>query len=490
MRFVHFGWIAVCAVAGFLGSQAADAQIVKCKSSSGQVTYTQGRCPDGTAPLDLPAGVAADAVGTSLRGSKPAELTGRAAELDGLSDRCPGSSAECRQYEAVERLCSAQANWQTGDCVALRRQKQHTLDSLGNLADTYKQATRVQCQRGNKKACIKDACPSELYTDATEARVRNCSRVLGYPSGDNWAQYDRQTGPGGELYQFFCLTAVTTRTEIGSEVTMRATVQVTRHIDSNRYSASELRDREFDTVDQAASAGCEAKVAAYVKKSGGRIASGATPKETAAPTPAQNAEAARMLSRFLGPRPGVMNVYALEDGRGLRDYREATDYQEGRSVTVKSAAHKPTGDNDPFRPTTAKVSYEYTLEVRGNQLIMKATPDSQLVILQAPVSEYGLRVLSPKAQPIGNPQAGYTKVDVVCTVKKPVRQKVLDTVRNTISSVCQAELGGGASQTISYLFAEDVGLVEEVFQLHQGPNVSGGEEPVRTVLIAVNKVGP
>jgi hypothetical protein len=368
MRLAPVTWIAVCAIAGALGTQNVHAQIVKCKSSSGQVNYTQGRCPAGTEPMDLPAGVAADAVGTSAGSSDPPPLTGRAAELQSLSDSCP--------------------------------------------------------------------------------------------------------------------------LDIGSELTMRATVQVTRRADSNHYIVSGLRDLEFDTVDRAASAGCAAKTAEYMKKSGGRVASGPAPREPVAPTPAQNTDAARVLGRFLGPRPGVMNVYALEDGRGLRDYREATDYKEGRSVTVKTAVHKPTGDSDPFRPTRIKGSYEYTLEVRRNQLLLKVTDNPPIAILQAPVSEYGLRLLSPKATKVDNGKAGYTGMDVVCTVKKPVRQKVLDTMRNTVSSVCETELGGGARQTISYLFAEEVGLVEEVFQLHPGPNVSGGEEPVRTVLLAVNTVSP
>ena len=134
-------------------SGLAQAQIVKCKDASGQITYTSNECPPGTHPLDLPDGVSGDA-GSSFhpdRNSKP--LSPRAAELKKNLDSCKfrGSEAACSEYREVEKFCADRSHWQSADCVALREVTADFLSRMDKGAEKFRVDDRKKCSEDQDK---------------------------------------------------------------------------------------------------------------------------------------------------------------------------------------------------------------------------------------------------------------------------------------------------------------------------------------------------
>ena len=267
MRPMSLTWICACAVAGLLGSQNAVAQIVKCKVSSGGTVYTQGTCPDGTQSMDLPEGVSTGDVGSSSGGSAPRVLSRRAVELQKSSAHCRNpSNAECNEYRRVEELCRDPSKSSLPDCEALVQVRQPDTGSRGSQTRESKTGLPASCESGDRRACKLEMCGG-IFTDATVAQVRNCSRALGHPSGDNWAQIDERKEADRERYDFLCLTAVTVQRGTENQMTVRTGGQVTRYtgpqpeLAAKGYQVDDLRGQSFRSVAEAASATCTMKVA-------------------------------------------------------------------------------------------------------------------------------------------------------------------------------------------------------------------------------------
>jgi hypothetical protein len=263
-----------CALLGLLyATSSSAAEVVKCKSSSGQITYTQSACPPGTSPLDLPDTVPADTGSSSFTRSSPRTLSPRGAEMKRLSDSCiRPRSAECGQFQEMQRFCARQENWPTADCKALREANQQELEHLTELGNSFRERDEQRCREGDEKAC-RAAC--SIGMDTPPERIKTCARRLNHEVGRTWAQ---QGGGGksyvgrieGESLSIVCFAMVEFRNPVGMMVSMHPFTSVTRYQPPGSAAMGyRLDQREFSTLDEAAVAGCE-QSAAKIRASGSR----------------------------------------------------------------------------------------------------------------------------------------------------------------------------------------------------------------------------
>jgi len=257
---------ALCASLLLLGAHEADAEILKCKAASGQITYTQGSCPPGTSPLELPEGVSPD-TGSSFKPGSPRPLSPRAAVLKKKFESCGfGSSSECAEYNQLGEFCSKSANWETADCAALREVNSDFVDSMDRLGNRLNEGERSKCYEDNdKKACDRLMCPITLMMEGSDSQVRACSRHRGFPSTSTWAQWSERIYDYNGMWtgEYLCLKFVETRNPIGQHISMRPTVVVKDEMKGGArvpgYSVSSISRETFQTKEAAVVAGCKAQ---------------------------------------------------------------------------------------------------------------------------------------------------------------------------------------------------------------------------------------
>jgi hypothetical protein len=238
-----------------LAASGAHAEIVKCRNSGGQITYTQNSCPAGTSPVDLPDGVASDPVGSFAKESSEPELSPRARAME----------LDPPQMERARQFCADGTQANHPDCAALREIGNQTQSFIESLDRRQRKAAGEECRAGDQQACEMLYCPPDLGLNSTSDRVRACARWRKLPVTRDWAQV-RQQGQGRTFEaDFLCFTQATIQNAYAMSARFFQNVEVRPHtiegerIQSYRHSAGR---GSFPTVADAATAGCAARAAA------------------------------------------------------------------------------------------------------------------------------------------------------------------------------------------------------------------------------------
>jgi hypothetical protein len=260
---------ALCVSLLLAGADEAAAEILKCKAPSGQITYTQGSCPAGTTPLELPESVSSD-TGSSFRrnsgSSRP--LSPRAAALKKQFEACGFGSrgGQCAEFTELSKFCTDRAHWETADCAAVREVNADFVSQMGNVSDRFDERERRKCREDNdKQACDRLACPVSMMMEGSDSQVRACSRSRGFPSTNTWAQISERVYDYNGMWtgEYLCLKFVETRNPIGQSISLRPTVRVSDEMKGGErlpgYSASGVRRETFATKEAAVVAGCKAQ---------------------------------------------------------------------------------------------------------------------------------------------------------------------------------------------------------------------------------------
>src|SRR5688572_5478455 len=167
---------------------SAYSQIVKCRAESGQLVYTEEKCPPGTQPLDLdkslPASVRTAPAQVSAAASEPV-LSPRAQELKPFIFACAYSAnTECNEFRQMYRPCMDKRNRDAADCKALVE-----LLPLAERARMRKimQEQRQRCrEQGSMDQCKRAACPMLSDHEAEDEQLYACSHAWGLPSTRLW----------------------------------------------------------------------------------------------------------------------------------------------------------------------------------------------------------------------------------------------------------------------------------------------------------------
>src|SRR5262245_1408312 len=215
---------------GLLALPGAHAEIVKCRSASGETIYTQNTCPAGSVRQDMPQEVAKPAaskmIATLYDCQKPdgkfmvrstpcvaGEKTVKVHEfkeperLKGLSPRAQQLDNDLELLGRVQLACADESKADTPDCRALLEWRRAMFKDFKDDAGRRQPMAREECAEGNEKACEIAACPLDLYAQSAN-KVRGCARDRNFPSTPQWAQVE---GRGTGNYQqatVVCLTKV------------------------------------------------------------------------------------------------------------------------------------------------------------------------------------------------------------------------------------------------------------------------------------------
>ncbi len=255
-------------------SSAAQAQVVKCLSPGGDVTYTQGGCPPGTKPHDESAGgksTAAEARTRPDAGSTDAvagaeALSSRAQQMFKLHQTCTKSLEKlpCGEWHAAKKHCLIHANWETADCAALR-EAMAVVDAKTEQQARARQADlRGKCAQGDKLSCASMHCTDIELSERPPARLRECMRSPNLRSSAVWVQIEEVKEPTRWLGKFVCLQKVASRGELGEQLSLRPTVTVNRQnktaTRAAHYASVVTGEQEFPSVELAATAACASAV--------------------------------------------------------------------------------------------------------------------------------------------------------------------------------------------------------------------------------------
>jgi hypothetical protein len=192
--------------------------------------------------------------------SPRAEAIRKKFETCGLS-----TEGACREYSELVKLCLDRSNWSAPDCIAVREANTVMMRELQAKVRKYDQRDREKCRAGNDPdACERVTCPATLLVEGGDAEVRACSKYRNLPSASTWAQFEQRTTREGRWSgNFICLRMVETRNLIGEPIAMRPSVIVREATTrANAYEVSSIRGQTFLSREAAATAGCEAAVAA------------------------------------------------------------------------------------------------------------------------------------------------------------------------------------------------------------------------------------
>lgn len=174
----------VCAVI----APSAYSQIVKCRAESGQLVYTEEKCPAGTQPLDLDKTLPSSARASPTQASRTAAepvLTPRAQELKALVFACVHSgNTGCNEYQQLYRSCTDRNNRGTQDCKALVQllplAKQEGFERI--LRDH-----RASCRQQDSDDCRRSTCTVLPAQEPDDDQLHACAKAWGFPSTKSWA---------------------------------------------------------------------------------------------------------------------------------------------------------------------------------------------------------------------------------------------------------------------------------------------------------------
>jgi hypothetical protein len=251
-KFVKLGLAPIPFLLLFV-AHPAEATVIKCKSPSGEITYTQGSCPAGTSPAELPEGVSANADSHGRSALSP-----RAQELERM---------DIHEFGRIHRQCMDEQYWKTPDCVALREFWASRKTRADKQAEVTQANDSSQCQAGDQTACVASVCrqhkPSAVLKPYTpyvgaDADVRACSSALGLPSSTQWAQIAEV----GDRAEFVCLRKLDMVGLQGAAVQMRAAFSVDRSNAAggkaaDGFTTPVFRNQVFPTISAAVNQSCK-----------------------------------------------------------------------------------------------------------------------------------------------------------------------------------------------------------------------------------------
>ncbi len=193
---IGYSLIGALIALAYAGPSAA--QIVKCKSTSGQITYTQNTCPTGTAPLELSENIAAESGRTPSRSSPLGQLSARATALKQSSDACiRPSSAACAEYLKMQGFCGNREN--CGIRAIARRFAKSWRTSLRQPGKSVRRSVKRdedRCGAGDQGRVARAACNPSMLFDGTAEDLKKCARSRNFATGRTWAQFES----GGKSY--------------------------------------------------------------------------------------------------------------------------------------------------------------------------------------------------------------------------------------------------------------------------------------------------
>jgi hypothetical protein len=258
----------------------ADAQIVKCRDAQGRLTYTAETCPAGTTPEALPKDISPDlpeagrpVPGSASTAAPPLPPTSAATSVPSAEFRArekyfrecigavEGHSVRCDQFFALRLKCVESVHWETPDCRALA--EYYTLlerESEQRRVASARELCR-QDPRANGPACERAECGFKPATESDTARIISCARRRHLKVANTWVQFEK-SAPGREhsLGIYVCQQVWRLRSGAGQWGYQRAFFTIDREIVAGRPTAkliaSGLPDMRFDSVDEAAFAGC------------------------------------------------------------------------------------------------------------------------------------------------------------------------------------------------------------------------------------------
>jgi hypothetical protein len=233
----------------------AHAQVVKCRSDSGHVTYTEERCPAGSAQEDLPVNLPPAVAGESApRASDP--------ELEKYLAECLESagSLHCNAYEQMRVRCQRPAQPDRDQCrvfheasARLRAQK----------AATRLEALKTQCATGKVSVCEELVCPASFDAEPDYQKVVACSQHRHLPTNARWSQVRELSDDLGNWSGEFVCAESFVIDRRGSRSVARGglTVQAVAASRGGRgfvvADLKGLRNQIFDSDAAAADAGCK-----------------------------------------------------------------------------------------------------------------------------------------------------------------------------------------------------------------------------------------
>ena len=236
----------------------ARAAIQKCKSESGEVTYTQHTCPPGTTSVELPDSVPEN-TGSSFRSSTTnPRYAKRSSWLDEMDNR---------DLQMLYRECTGDRARRLTNCASINEIWAERTALLDRRTAELAAEKKALCDAGDKTACDNFSCiqykPSALAKPyipyaGNDNEVRNCSRDRRFPSSPQWAQIFETAEQG----VFVCLPRLEIRNEIGELMSFRAVLRV----GPNRSPSGTLREgfttpaikgKVFPTMSEALNAGCQ-----------------------------------------------------------------------------------------------------------------------------------------------------------------------------------------------------------------------------------------
>ncbi|MEO8018605.1 MAG: hypothetical protein ABI769_12385 [Pseudomonadota bacterium] len=240
--------------------QPAAAQIIKCKSTSGETIYTQGQCPPGT---QLAGEQPRTAPASGPDASTPMPWSGRVEALK----RLPGS-----EVNRITGLCSNKRNYMAAECIGQREQWASSGTAVPPSAARHQEFQRA-CDGGDSAACVSAACDAYVRNGREEAHlvhlgtdneVRACSKALGLRSSEHWAMirfHDLAT-LGAKTYMttynhaFICLPKMDIADSHGAVSQFRPILYVDDS-EGAKYRVEQLPGQVFSSIEAAATAGCE-----------------------------------------------------------------------------------------------------------------------------------------------------------------------------------------------------------------------------------------
>lgn len=236
----------------------ARAAIQKCKSASGEVTYTQHDCPPGTTPVALPDSVP-DNTRSSFRSSTAnSRYSSRAPWLEKLS---------MRELQMLHRECALDRLRRLTLCAPINEAWSERTALLDRRAAELREERNAQCAAGDQAACENFTCsqvkpsaltrPYMIYA-GTDAEVRECSRDRRFPSSPQWAQLSETAEAG----VFVCLPRLDLRNEHGELMAFRAVLMVgPQRSPSGKlgvgFTTPVLKGEVFPSMSEALNAGCQ-----------------------------------------------------------------------------------------------------------------------------------------------------------------------------------------------------------------------------------------
>jgi len=195
----------------------------------------------------LRAGLASCFILSAPYAAEPAKgLSARAIQIKNM---------ESRERDALDARCQVKANWQTPDCVA-RREAEAARVAVDPIHEEKElKYRRAVCAGGDQGECESLACPTDgaMMLSGSIDVAKACARYRKLPITKQWAQTSD--------VHYICLHPMKFLDKFGAPFTVLPDTSVSRRVSGNsktrKYVVQAIAGREFDSKEEAATAGCE-----------------------------------------------------------------------------------------------------------------------------------------------------------------------------------------------------------------------------------------